>query len=236
MTLPWVVVRSIIPEPSLLYRSLFAYDLLIPKEHPVGTQRIVFTPLPSIASPLHPQRPPKHTRTGTGDRHTLLHEFLMRTLRSRSTFSRQLPLWYVKYKLYLVRHYNLHLPNSLLPVYSQVQDLLQNEQHNSVMLAYGITAAGKTYTIEGTKQQPGVMPRTLEMLFQGLDNHVEDICVRVAYYEVVVQHTPLLWPAVKHIIVGVYFIAAECACRCTTSRSLTCLRTRIWVLGSIGWL
>lgn len=52
------------------------------------------------------------------------------------------------------------------------------------MMAYGITAAGKTYTIEGTAQQPGVMPRALEMLFQGLQDHVEAITVRVAYYEV----------------------------------------------------
>ena len=66
----------------------------------------------------------------------------------------------------------------------QVRDLLRNPQHNSVMMAYGITAAGKTYTIEGTQQQPGVMPRALEALFQGLQSHVEALSVRVSYYEV----------------------------------------------------
>ncbi|GAB4824165.1 hypothetical protein N2152v2_011211 [Parachlorella kessleri] len=65
-----------------------------------------------------------------------------------------------------------------------VRDLLRNPRHNSVMMAYGITAAGKTYTIEGTHQQPGVMPRALEALFQGLQSHVETLSVRVSYYEV----------------------------------------------------
>lgn len=65
-----------------------------------------------------------------------------------------------------------------------VRDLLRNPAHNSVMLAYGITAAGKTFTIEGTRNAPGVMPRALEDLFQGLASHVEPLTVRVSYYEV----------------------------------------------------
>lgn len=56
------------------------------------------------------------------------------------------------------------------------------------MMAYGITAAGKTYTIEGTKTQPGVMPRALKDLFSGLDNNnnntQEDIRVKVSLCEV----------------------------------------------------
>ena len=66
----------------------------------------------------------------------------------------------------------------------QVRDLLRNPAHNSVMLAYGITAAGKTYTIEGSGVAPGVMPRALGALFEGLAAHVEPVAVRVAYYEV----------------------------------------------------
>lgn len=65
-----------------------------------------------------------------------------------------------------------------------VRDLLRNPSHNSVMLAYGITAAGKTYTIEGTREQPGVLPRALTALFQGLQSHVEPVMARAAYYEV----------------------------------------------------
>jgi hypothetical protein len=66
----------------------------------------------------------------------------------------------------------------------QVRDLLRNKQHNSVMMAYGITAAGKTYTIEGTKEAPGVMPRALVELFQGLGGHAEAVAARASYFEV----------------------------------------------------
>ena len=66
----------------------------------------------------------------------------------------------------------------------QVRDLLRNRGHNSAMMAYGITAAGKTYTIEGTREQPGVMPRALLMLFEGLASHAEPIVARASYYEV----------------------------------------------------
>lgn len=62
--------------------------------------------------------------------------------------------------------------------------MLRNPSHNSAMLAYGITAAGKTYTIEGTKEAPGVLPRALVALFQGLACHVEPVVARAAYYEV----------------------------------------------------
>jgi len=70
-----------------------------------------------------------------------------------------------------------------------VTDLLCNRQHNSVMMAYGITAAGKTYTIEGTKSQPGVMPRALKDLFDGLGDNInnstqEVIRVKVSLCEV----------------------------------------------------
>eukprot|EP00887_Chlorella_sp_A99_P004608 scaffold4.g4608.t1 len=65
-----------------------------------------------------------------------------------------------------------------------VRDLLRNPGHNSVVLAYGITAAGKTFTIEGTRGAPGVMPRALDDLFAGLARHAEPVAVRVSYYEV----------------------------------------------------
>lgn len=77
-----------------------------------------------------------------------------------------------------------HTPTPGHPPLPQVRDLLRNPSHNSVMLAYGITAAGKTYTIEGTREQPGVLPRALTALFQGLQSHVEPVMARAAYYEV----------------------------------------------------
>ena len=67
-----------------------------------------------------------------------------------------------------------------------VHDLLRNPQHNSVMMAYGITAAGKTYTIEGTKTAPGVLPRALSAIFMGLADHLdaESLAIRVSYCEI----------------------------------------------------
>ena len=65
-----------------------------------------------------------------------------------------------------------------------MHDLLRNPKHSSLMLAYGITAAGKTFTIEGTRSQPGVMLRALGDLFAGLASHAEPITVRVSFYEV----------------------------------------------------
>ena len=65
-----------------------------------------------------------------------------------------------------------------------MRDLLRNPNHNSVMMAYGITAAGKTYTLEGSRASPGVMARALEALFAGLASHAEAVQVRASYYEV----------------------------------------------------
>ena len=84
-----------------------------------------------------------------------------------------------------------------------VADLLRNPQHNSVMMAYGITAAGKTYTIEGTKSAPGVVPRALSALFKGIADHTESgtLAVRVSYCEIyneavydLLEEAPGGWP------------------------------------------
>ena len=48
----------------------------------------------------------------------------------------------------------------------QVQHLVQDRQANGVIMAYGISGAGKTFTIEGTKAQPGVVPQALALLFE----------------------------------------------------------------------
>ena len=65
-----------------------------------------------------------------------------------------------------------------------MRDLLRNPRHSSVLLAYGITAAGKTYTVEGGRGAPGVLPRALEALYSGLAQHAEPVAVRVSHYEV----------------------------------------------------
>lgn len=48
----------------------------------------------------------------------------------------------------------------------QVRHMVQKQQGTAVLMAYGISAAGKTYTIEGTRSEPGLLPRALELLFR----------------------------------------------------------------------
>lgn len=51
---------------------------------------------------------------------------------------------------------------------------MQEHQAAAVLMAYGISAAGKTYTIEGTRSEPGVLPRALDLLFQVSSQSVLD--------------------------------------------------------------
>ena len=46
-----------------------------------------------------------------------------------------------------------------------VEQLVQRERYEGVFLSYGITASGKTYTIQGTKESPGIIPLALWTLF-----------------------------------------------------------------------
>ena len=44
--------------------------------------------------------------------------------------------------------------------------MVEDGQASGVLMAYGISGAGKTFTVEGTKAQPGVVPQALAMLFE----------------------------------------------------------------------
>ena len=46
-----------------------------------------------------------------------------------------------------------------------VEQLVHRERFEGVLLSYGMTAAGKTYTIQGTKERPGIIPLALQTLF-----------------------------------------------------------------------
>jgi kinesin family member 18/19 len=45
---------------------------------------------------------------------------------------------------------------------------------NATVLAYGATGAGKTYTMVGTAEEPGVMVRALDDLFKEASNSDTD--------------------------------------------------------------
>ena len=56
---------------------------------------------------------------------------------------------------------------------------------NALVFSYGPTNAGKTYTIEGTANAPGVLVRTLQTLFDAIQERSETkTSVWVSYLEV----------------------------------------------------
>lgn len=65
------------------------------------------------------------------------------------------------------------------------------EGYHTCIFAYGQTGSGKSYTMMGTPDQPGLIPRTCEDLFQRIDaNETPNISynVRVSYFEVYNEH------------------------------------------------
>lgn len=65
------------------------------------------------------------------------------------------------------------------------------EGYHTCIFAYGQTGSGKSYTMMGTPDQPGLIPRTCEDLFQRIEsNDVPNISynVRVSYFEVYNEH------------------------------------------------
>lgn len=75
------------------------------------------------------------------------------------------------------------------------------EGYHTCIFAYGQTGSGKSYTMMGTPDQPGLIPRTCEDLFeriQAAQNENTNIAynVRVSYFEVYNEHVrDLLVPA-----------------------------------------
>ena len=73
------------------------------------------------------------------------------------------------------------------------------EGYHTCIFAYGQTGSGKSYTMMGTPNQPGIIPRTCEDLFQRIEANVSphiSHAVRVSYFEVYNEHVrDLLAPA-----------------------------------------
>ncbi|GAW12702.1 hypothetical protein ANO14919_020720 [Xylariales sp. No.14919] len=78
------------------------------------------------------------------------------------------------------------------------------EGYHTCIFAYGQTGSGKSYTMMGTHEQPGLIPRTCEDLFQRIEaaqNETPNISyhVRVSYFEVYNEHVrDLLVPVVPN--------------------------------------
>ena len=52
--------------------------------------------------------------------------------------------------------------------------------YNVCIFAYGQTGSGKTYTMEGTKESPGVNIRALSELFRIAEERKEDYSVEIS--------------------------------------------------------
>ncbi|RYO88070.1 hypothetical protein DL762_003955 [Monosporascus cannonballus] len=78
------------------------------------------------------------------------------------------------------------------------------EGYHTCIFAYGQTGSGKSYTMMGTPDQPGLIPRTCEDLFQRIEaaqSETPNISyhVRASYFEVYNEHVrDLLVPAVPN--------------------------------------
>ena len=65
------------------------------------------------------------------------------------------------------------------------------EGYHTCIFAYGQTGSGKSYTMMGTPEQPGLIPRTCEDLFQRIESNDSaniSYSVRVSYFEVYNEH------------------------------------------------
>lgn len=63
--------------------------------------------------------------------------------------------------------------------------------YHTCIFAYGQTGSGKSYTMMGTPEQPGLIPRTCEELFDRIENEPSpntNYHVHVSYFEVYNEH------------------------------------------------
>ena len=63
----------------------------------------------------------------------------------------------------------------------RVNNTLMPTRESLVVFAYGITATGKTHSMEGNREDPGIIPQTLQLLFHNKSNE-ED--VSISMYEI----------------------------------------------------
>ena len=58
--------------------------------------------------------------------------------------------------------------------------------YNASVFAYGATGAGKTYTMLGTEDDPGIMMLSIEELFRSIEVYsaTRDYMIKVSYVEV----------------------------------------------------
>lgn len=56
--------------------------------------------------------------------------------------------------------------------------------YNATVFAYGTTGSGKTFTMQGSEHDPGVIPRSVHRLFELLEARGAPAVVRLSYFEI----------------------------------------------------
>lgn len=69
---------------------------------------------------------------------------------------------------------------------SAVSDLLDKvcEGFNATVFAYGMTGSGKTFSMQGTAEDPGIIPRSATLLFEKLRTTRGATTVKISYMEI----------------------------------------------------
>ncbi|CEP14221.1 hypothetical protein [Parasitella parasitica] len=67
-----------------------------------------------------------------------------------------------------------------------IHDVLCGE--NALIFAYGVTNSGKTFSIMGTRQNPGLLPRTLDVIFNSIEEFKSDTQVRPCMHSLVQKY------------------------------------------------
>lgn len=67
-----------------------------------------------------------------------------------------------------------------------IHDVLHGE--NALIFAYGVTNSGKTFSIMGTKQNPGILPRTLDVIFNSIEDYKSETQLRPCMHSLVQQY------------------------------------------------
>lgn len=70
--------------------------------------------------------------------------------------------------------------------HSAVGDLLDRvcDGFNATVFAYGMTGSGKTFSMQGTQNDPGIIPRSAQLLFKKLEAKPHASTVRISYLEI----------------------------------------------------
>lgn len=68
-----------------------------------------------------------------------------------------------------------------------IHDVLRGS--NALIFAYGVTNSGKTYSITGTQQKPGLLPRTLDVIFNSIDDYKSDAQLKPCMHSLVQTYT-----------------------------------------------